>query len=233
MFGYSAAEITDLEQSLSPERFNSYVRRSGGDREMAIRLYERNTNLSEALYGVIQGVEVCLRNGIHRRLASAYRPDWYDAGPALLYPLPDKVAEAKRKIQGRRKPLTPGRIVAELSLGFWTALLGPKYEKSLWVPHLHQGFPYGVRIVTDAVGKPKNGKIARHQIAARLMDIRDLRNRIAHHEPIVDLNLNEKYREIIEAIGWMCPTTADWVATTNCFPARFARPLPGRVAAGS
>jgi hypothetical protein len=46
---------------------------------VAIRLYERNTKLSEALYGVVQGLEVLLRNSIHRKMtAHIGREDWYE-----------------------------------------------------------------------------------------------------------------------------------------------------------
>jgi hypothetical protein len=52
----------------------------GGDTELAIRLYEQNTLLAESLYGVLQGLEVSLRNRIHAQLAAGYRrAEWWDA----------------------------------------------------------------------------------------------------------------------------------------------------------
>jgi hypothetical protein len=136
-FSYQAHEIEALELSLSPERFDRYVRLAGGDRVGAIRLYERNTHLSESLYGVIQGLEICLRNAIHRSLSGAYGTDWYEHMDMLNYPLPQKLAEARDRILEEGKLLTCGRIVSELSFGFWTTLIGRRYEKRLWVPCLH------------------------------------------------------------------------------------------------
>src|ERR1035438_10855520 len=61
-FGYAANEIIALELALSPERLQPYIARAGGSRAKAILIYERNTALSEALYGVTQAAEVGLRN---------------------------------------------------------------------------------------------------------------------------------------------------------------------------
>ncbi len=46
--------------------------------EGAIRLYERNTELSEALYGVVQGFEVTLRNAVHNILGASLGTTWYE-----------------------------------------------------------------------------------------------------------------------------------------------------------
>lgn len=211
-FSYHPTEIDTLEQSLSLERFNGYVQRANGDRTMAVRLYERNTRLSESLYGVVQGLEVCLRNSIDRVLRSACGPNWYDQPMALKYPLPEKLQSAKDSVLRQGKLLTPGRVVAELSFGFWTALIGRKYEKRLWVPYLHKAFPNAFFPVAHPGKKP--AALDRPDIAERLETIRQLRNRIAHHEPILHYELESEHCKIVEATSWICPTSN--------FPERFA-----------
>src|SRR3954468_4954863 len=67
-FKYETLTIDSLEQALSVERLDGYIARCKGDRLAGIRLYERNTYLSEALYGVLQALEIALRNKIHARL---------------------------------------------------------------------------------------------------------------------------------------------------------------------
>jgi hypothetical protein len=75
----SPDQIIAIEKSLSSDRFNSYVIQAKGDRGAAIRLYERNTEVSEALYGVIQGLEITLRNSMHRILHQGVGfENWYD-----------------------------------------------------------------------------------------------------------------------------------------------------------
>ena len=105
LFSYETGQIDALEQSLSLERLDGYVRSAKGDRISAIRLYERNTRLSGSLYGVVQGLEICLRNAIHRILYSAYGADWYENMPMLMYPLPEKLRSAKENILRQGKLL--------------------------------------------------------------------------------------------------------------------------------
>ena len=71
-FSYTDGVIDALETSLSPERMATYVRHAGGDREKAVRLYTWNTAVSAAFYGPLQGLEVALRNAMHRALAARH-----------------------------------------------------------------------------------------------------------------------------------------------------------------
>lgn len=65
----------------------------------------------------------------------------------------------------------------------------------------------------------------RSDIATRLEGIRKLRNRIAHHEPILHYKLDSEYCKILETIGWICPVTAAWVGAASTFPERYAAAL--------
>jgi hypothetical protein len=163
----------------------------------------------------VAGVGVALRNAFHQALVPVYGLHWYDNPLAGLTPVAcARIAEAKQKLQGNGKPITPPRVVAELSFGFWERLLsrGPggnrNYEVTLWRPALHRAFPYAHRPRTE-VHRPLPG-------------LRDLRNRIAHHEPIFAHDLAADYRTILDVIGWMCPDTRDWVAYQSKVPAIFA-----------
>ena len=52
----------------------------------------------------------------------------------------------------------------------------------------------------------------RKQAHAALDQLRILRNRIAHHEPIFNRDLADDYRQILEVTGWISPTTSEWLA---------------------
>src|SRR4051812_36645942 len=67
-----------LQASLSPERFATYLAAANGERAEALRLYTWNTALSAAFYGPLQGLEVAVRNAMHRELSVRYGPAWYD-----------------------------------------------------------------------------------------------------------------------------------------------------------
>jgi hypothetical protein len=143
---------------------------SGGDRERAVRLYEQNTLLAESLYGILQGLEVALRNSMHAQLAAdCGQAEWWDT-LSLEQEQASMLRKAKDALKREGKPPDAGRVVAELSFGFWTGLTGPRYS-DLWRNHLVKIFP--------------RRPIQRSEVQTRLNSIRKLRNRIAHHEPIL------------------------------------------------
>jgi hypothetical protein len=210
-FEYTDEAVKAIEKSLSPERLAKYISAAQGNKKRAIQLYERNTALSEALYGVIQGLEIALRNALHNTLRKELGlDDWYDYA-GLEEKEIESVQKAKDSLTNWGKTATPGRVIAELTLGFWVQLTSKKYEKALWVKYLYRAFPI---------------KLNRKVLFQRLDNIKRLRNRIAHHEPIFSRNLKQDYLEIIETIKWICLTTSEWVERTNCFEERFNAPLP-------
>jgi Abi-like protein len=197
---FSPDQITALERSLSSDRFNSYVTQAKGDRKEAIRLYEHNTELSEALYGVIQRLEITLRNSIDRILRQGIGfEDWYDH-THLESAEADSLRLAKKAVEDLHKPVTPPRVIAKINFGFWVRLTASIYEKDLWVPHLYKIFPM---------------RMKRSLLNKRLLKIKELRNQIAHHERISKRDLQTDYEEIIETIKWLCPITSNWVKETN------------------
>jgi len=213
-FQYTDALLVTLEKYLSPERLAPYYALARGDKWIGIQLYERNTELSEALYGVIQGLEIALRNAIHNAMISRLgAADWYDH--IVLYEFErESIEEAKQKIQERNLAVTPGRVIAELTFGFWVKLTASPYEKTFWVKHLHRIFPLRVK---------------RTILHGRLVEIKTLRNRIAHHERIIGKrDLPEACQQVIEAIGWMNPSLQSWVQHTNCFEVRWRKKLQKR-----
>jgi hypothetical protein len=107
-FLYGEGQIAALEAAMSAERFDAYVRRASGDRAMAVKLYERNTALSEALFGVVQAVEVSLRNALHTTLAKAFTKEWYGHPelPYLDHPLPEMLESAIVALGATRKGRT-------------------------------------------------------------------------------------------------------------------------------
>lgn len=205
---YDPRTITALEVSLSTDRLSSYVVMASGNKSNAVLLHEQNTEMAEALFGVIQGLEISFRNTVHRSLAAGIgHVDWYDH-IALKSPEADALRFAKDTISRRQKPLAPPQIIAQLNFGFWVRLTSGDYEKPLWVPHLYKLFP---------------AKTRRSKLNQRLNKIKDLRNKIAHHERILSRDLNRDYSQIMEIITWICPVTANWVRTSNRFERRSSK----------
>lgn len=221
-FQYDEKTLASLERSVSLERLQPYLDLADGDRVYALRLYEWNTKISEALYSILQGFEVTLRNSMHEVLSIAFgRPDWYDAAP--LRPMEQqRVEEARRRIIDDGRLVTPGRMIAELMFGFWTSLLGTDYAQMLWDKHLYKTF--------------REARVGRKAVARRLKKVRFLRNRVAHHESVIgkkgqERDLRQDTREILEATSWICRTTAHWMACNSSFDANYSqRPTPPQAA---
>ena len=196
------AYIRDLEQALSLERFARYLAWAQGDRERAVDLYILNTQLSECLYIPLQMLEIALRNRIHAVMSAALHDKWYDEPQCQLSSSQaEQVAKAKADLSYEGKQATPGRVVAALTFGYWTAFFNTAYEE-LWRRELR-------RIVTKPPAKP----LRRKDFSSQLTPIRRLRNRIAHHEPILEQNLPRHLGNMVQVTEWLSPAAATWCRT--------------------
>ena len=174
----------------------------------AIRLYELNTAVSEALYTPLQVLEVALRNAFSRVLAEEFGTDWYDAnGVIVTIKQRQKINDAKLNMIIEKKEITSGRVIASLTFGFRTALLSRQYERTLWIRCLHRAFKHAPAI-------PKL-----RAVNSIITPIRILRNRVAHHEPILSWNLPKHHEKMLELTHWLSPEAARWVRQQSRFPA--------------
>lgn len=199
--------VADLEVALSLERFARYVAWAGGDRTAALELYALNTRLSEALYTPLQVLELALRNRIHTIMAAAHEERWFQAEGLLQAPHQrEQVEAALAELAREGKEPLPGRVVAALTFSFWTAMVSPAYE-DLWRSTLNA-------IATKADGR----RLSRKQLSRPLTPIRILRNRIAHHEPILHWDLRKHHGSMRQVTEWLSPAAAAWCATVDRFP---------------
>ncbi len=229
-----------FEQAISPPRAQRYLRATidpvtgNDDPSAAIALYEQNSRLSAQIWGTIADVEVVLRNIIASAVSehhTALRPDpmlrWYDepswfrTGKELTTKTVKSLAIAKRRINdpgpesGSTRP-SEGRLVAELTLGFWRYLLIARYEHSLWNPAIRSRFP--------SLGH-LSGSESRRQVHDRVEKLNYLRNRVAHHEPIYEpftipghqqaIDPMKVLVDAVEMISWNDPRVAEWISSRS------------------
>lgn len=115
----------------------------------------------------------------------------------------------------KRQHPTSGQIVAELTFGFWTTILSQPYHQTLWAPRKSAL----VKAVFPHFPKTPNN---RHFIHQRYNDLRMIRNRVMHHEPIwYRHDLYQEWEGMIEAIGWISPTTRDSMLLIDHFDDTF------------
>ena len=152
--------------------------------------------LAESFYVPLQVLEVCLRNKIDASMTQTYGSGWLlDSAAAPLTDFSRRlVNEAIKNISGE---VRHGKVVAEIKFAFWVGLLAKSYDQTIWRSACHKAF-------SSAGGKKRS------QVHGRLNAIRRFRNRIAHHEPIFQKDIELLHAEIIEATGWMCISTSQW-----------------------
>jgi len=206
---------TRLIRDLSPERLTTYLQMTDGDVVAGLRRYELNQQLSEALYVPLQNLEIGLRNGLHRAFSARHGSSWFD-GPFPFKPWQAiAVREAKAKRQRQSKPDGHGGIIAELHFGFWTTLFDPEFDHPIW----HKGYLKQVfrHPPPDAPG------LNRRMFSGPLNEIRKLRNRVFHHEPILKiLKVHATHQSLCRILGMLSPDLLAWNQSNDRFPATYA-----------
>lgn len=194
--------------------------------------------LCTSLYTPLHLLEIALRNSLHAGLTQHHNGNnrWYELEHAFRATESWKKAqEAVRRVAREKKGRPddsdfPGRVVAELDFGFWTTLLtraygSPTSKRRHWNPL----WPRLVTIVFPAFPNPSGSRDDRATLAKRFDNIRILRNRVFHHEPVWKgrpepkqarmIPLHDQYEEVIEALGWLCPEMVHVARRLETFPA--------------
>ncbi|WP_322065641.1 Abi family protein [Burkholderia ubonensis] len=183
-------------QALSYARLSNYRSFFGAaDDVQALGLYQWNDDLSSVLFRTISLVEVVLRNQFHYAMSTRYgvvgghgSKDWYEH-VALGAHSRSKVTDITHYKRGPqmvpRTPVpSPDDVVSGLTFGFWPHLLDLKndlHNKVVdWGPILVDVLPGHRQRQATHWAKLKH----RDALFARLDLCNELRNRIAHHEPI-------------------------------------------------
>jgi hypothetical protein len=197
---------SDLEALLSEKRLATYYGLFPNDKQKAIQYYQLNTQISESLYPLLSNFEVVLRNAIHNSFKVHYKTEnWY--AQITYRELDDQIRVAKAKILASHNQITTDKLVAELTLGFWTSLLNKQYAKDFWKPMMY-AFP----LINNQLKH-------RDKIAFKLNQIRKFRNRIFHYEPICNnlTALSTNHSNILEVLHWINADIVTWTKQIDRF----------------
>ena len=139
-----------------------------------MQLYRYNLRLCQRFYGALNLFEVMLRNAINEHYAAYFSDsDWIvnqaDTGKLLEYNK-DEIRQTEADYR-RRGIYNNDKMVASLTMGFWTKLFSKKRYKR------------GGKTLLQIFPNKKKGK-NQADVYKDLTHIREFRNRIAHHEPI-------------------------------------------------
>lgn len=197
----NARFVEQITAALAPDRLEAY-RQDGASEDLALARYLLNLALCEALYSPLHLAEVALRNALHAALSQRYRaPRWYESNEVPLTAWQQEALTSSRH-RWREAPKPPDavRMVAELNFGFWTGFFNKAHARTGLGFHLaHTIFPHAPREERDLA-----------RLDLRWTRLRELRNRVFHHERIVHhSDLAERHREMFLVIGWINPEVRD------------------------
>jgi Abi-like protein len=216
----------EIHQRVSVPRLSPYLN-AAGSVDNALALYRWNSAMSASLFELVGHAEVVLRNALADELTNLRTASgdstgawfWADPqGPPWFQPWwqPEMIKNlnrARSKAKDATGTVRPGKVVAELTFGFWRYLLTAHYEASLWTPALRYAFPQ---------------RIARSTVYDLVEKINILRNRVAHHEPIYRRNLQTDISRIEQLLDWISPDTSQWAfdkVETQLYPLLAANPF--------
>lgn len=172
----------NIEEYLSKERLNRYLRACNNKKSQAMSLYRVNLRLSQSFYPILNLFETILRNALYNQISIHFNDwDWiinqkqqFMSDTSLTrtrYFIKIEVERAEKNIRKRSKIVSASKVVAEQNFGFWTSFFDTHHFK-LIEGTIIKAFPH------------KPAHVNRKEIALILKDIREFRNRVYHNEPI-------------------------------------------------
>lgn len=213
----AAQFVLEMDLPVSETRLERYRPRDsrgnpiGSNLEMLAN-YFWNIALSESLYPSLQAVEVAMRNSIDATLAAAFGTDrWWNTPRILLQNQLNEIVNIETKYwQRHQTAISAGRVVAQLNFGYWTTILSRPYDSRIW------RYRQYLRL---AEAFPHSGGALLHDVHQRFNEIRLLRNRVMHYEPIFDRpSLAQEHMRIHEALRWISPPLHHGIHTVDSFP---------------
>jgi hypothetical protein len=227
--------LQQLGLALSPQRLGKFHQPPTAAPWESLANYAWNVALCEALYPLLHQVEVVLRNALDRAIAAAYPTggvytdvdSWMDSSACPLAPYARReVLKAKKKLLGwdetrqvfQRSAATiqHADLVAAVDFGFWTGLLHKSY---LYQSRLDQRFwPHLLPTVFPSYGGAHDRALL-GTASATANEVRKLRNRVFHHEPIWRRpNLLAERTQMLDLMEWSCPEAKRLVAALDRLP---------------
>lgn len=224
-----AAQRKKVIASLHSSRMRPYLDAALQNEVKALSFYQWNMQVTAAVQAVLGVTEVILRNAVDRELqlwnAAQQQggPSWLLSDPAA--PLRSLTAGKRIEAKGRADkerdardaahlrygaPITHDDVLAQVMFGMWKDLLpnhhpganpsGPENlnRAFLWRNAIEKAFPN----VNDPDGSVTYWRVAH---------LHQLRNRVSHMEPLLNVNVADRVREAFDLVRSIDLDVANWV----------------------
>jgi hypothetical protein len=174
--------FNQFQAIISPARVNRYLLATGGNTRKAMTLYRQNLRLSQELFTMISCFEITLRNQIDQHYAIHFGTSWLRHSVVhggMFISNPNcrlTVTNIREAITKLGVHYTHFKLVAELGFGFW---------RYMFAAHQYQAA--GRTLLSIFIARPPSTPTIQNNarfVFNQLMAINDIRNRIAHHEPV-------------------------------------------------
>ena len=209
MHDIDAERARQLIATFSRPRMARYLALADGDPAYAVRLYDWNARIAGELFHLLHIWEVALRNRVAGVFSDIYGADWAFSGRfdrdlksrhrAILR----SVISRTGRTDAAGRPTRSHNVVVELTAGIWVAFLREEYEVPFrWRFNLKRVFAHA----------PERQFADLRAACERLVE---LRNRLAHHEPVyaqLPLVLEQRIEPVIKAI---CPAALTYARSAS------------------
>jgi hypothetical protein len=204
--------VNSFATSISRPRLTKYLQESDSNLRRALQLYHWNLQLSQSLYLPLQSWEIVLRNKLNDFFIYKYGGVGWPTDQRALRNFAGndrrRLDETVNRLSQSANSNTPttDQIVADLSAGFWVSQFGARYAA-------HYGWRNNLkfRIFTN------DHSIDRDEAYEICSNLLELRNRVAHHEPIFHLPLDVWRSDLNRILNGMCASTANYMASACSF----------------
>lgn len=174
----------EFEDIISADRMRKYLVACNNDSRRAMTLYRHNLKLSQEMFTMISCFEVALRNRIDREMKQHWGNDWLRD-----FIMPGGPFATDGRVDGTRKIIkkaydgliftnsySHSKLLSQMEFGVWKYMFNNVQYRL--------GGRYLLNIFPNKPRSTAQNRVDNSRIFLELDYINNVRNRIAHHEPI-------------------------------------------------
>ncbi len=198
--------MDSIRQTLSLQRMSTFDKAASGSSSDSLALYNWNAQLASALLYPFHIFEVSIRNAVSDAIGSTHTTNWHKATSFERSLKKSKYGYCPKddlaKVSQKHAQLS--KAIPEFKFVFWEKMLTARYQKQIWDNHIYTVFQNHTTL-----GLSKYD--LRDHLRLRIESVREVRNRVAHHEPILRFDIPLLLANMEEVIKLRCTDTSNWM----------------------
>mgnify|MGYP000064791634 CR=1 FL=1 len=201
--------MDSIRSTLSLQRMSTFDKAVSGTTADPLELYNWNAQLASALIYPFHIFEISIRNAVSSAIGSVHTSkgtNWHQTDSFERSLKKAKFGYCPKddliKVSQRYPQLS--KAIPEFKFVFWEKMLTARYHKQIWDNHIYTVFPNHAML-----GLSQSD--LRDHIRQRIESVRAIRNRVAHHEPILKFDIPLLLSNMEEVIHLRCTDTSNWM----------------------